>query len=185
MFDLLTALLDSWSLWEATATREARLRYLRLTAATTAYRPYEDLVAEATGDASALLARWDEVEPWPEAAEALGGLRERGVLLGTATNCSVDLGGRAAARVGVPFDAIATAEEAGTYKPSPEPYRLCLERLGTDASETLFVAGSPLDLRGARAVGMDVVWHNRAGLDRGDAPPPQRELRTLLDLLSL
>jgi HAD superfamily hydrolase (TIGR01493 family) len=184
VFDLLTALLDSWSLWERVgADREARMRYLHATAAIEGYRPYEDVIAESAGPG--LLERWDEVEPWPEAREALTALRGRGVLLAVATNCSVELGRRAAARVGVGFDAVVTAEEAGAYKPNPEPYRLALDRLGVAAADALFVAGSPLDLRGASSVGMDVVWHNRAGLDRGDAPAPLQELRSLLDLLSL
>jgi HAD superfamily hydrolase (TIGR01493 family) len=184
VFDLLTALLDSWSLWERVgADRQARMRYLHATARIEGYRPYEEVIAASAGPV--LLERWDEVEPWPEACEALTALRDRGVLLAVATNCSVELGRRAAARVGVGFDVVVTAEEAGAYKPNPEPYRLALDRLGVDAADALFVAGSPLDLRGASSVGMDVVWHNRAGLDRGDAPAPLRELRSLLDLLSL
>jgi 2-haloacid dehalogenase len=184
VFDLLTALLDSWSLWERCgADRETRMRYLHTTAAIEGYRPYAEVLAEV--GAAAVLERWDEVEPWPEAAAALTELRSCGIALAVATNCSAELGARAAARVGVEFDVVVTAEDAGAYKPHPEPYELALSRLGVEASEALFVAGSPLDLRGASSVGMDVVWHNRAGLDRGDAPPPRAELRTLLDLLSL
>ena len=57
-----------------------------------------------------------------------------------------------------------TAEEAGFYKPRPEPYRMALNRLGTDPARTLFVAGSPADIPGAAGVGMPVFWHNRARL---------------------
>jgi 2-haloacid dehalogenase len=57
LFDLLTALLDSWSAWEAGAGSERagrvwRAEYLRLTYSCGAYHPYEDLVrqaAQATG----------------------------------------------------------------------------------------------------------------------------------------
>ncbi len=55
-------------------------------------------------------------------------------------------------------------EEAGFYKPRPEPYRAVLNALGTDPARTLFVAGSPADIPGAKGVGMPVFWHNRAGL---------------------
>jgi 2-haloacid dehalogenase len=77
LFDLLTALLDSWTLWNAAAGAEARGRawraqYLRLTYGCGAYRPYEDLVraaAVATGlpasAAQALEARPDGV-PSPD-----------------------------------------------------------------------------------------------------------------------
>ncbi|MEI9987752.1 MAG: hypothetical protein WDN69_34270 [Aliidongia sp.] len=52
LFDLLTALLDSWTLWNevaggAEAGQRWRTAYLRQTYATGAYRPYETLVAEA------------------------------------------------------------------------------------------------------------------------------------------
>src|SRR5262245_6489395 len=52
LFDLLTALLDSWSLWNAAAGSPAagrawRGEYLRLTYGCGDYRPYETLVREA------------------------------------------------------------------------------------------------------------------------------------------
>ena len=52
LFDLLTALLDSWSLWNAVAGSEQagrrwRAAYLEITYRTGRYRPYEDLVASA------------------------------------------------------------------------------------------------------------------------------------------
>jgi 2-haloacid dehalogenase len=57
LFDLLTALLHSWTAWNAAAGSEARGRawraeYLRLTYGCGAYQPYEHLVlaaADATG----------------------------------------------------------------------------------------------------------------------------------------
>ena len=56
VFDLLTALLDSWSVWDEAAGNEAdgrrwRARYLELTYDCGVYRPYETLVAEAARDA--------------------------------------------------------------------------------------------------------------------------------------
>jgi HAD superfamily hydrolase (TIGR01493 family) len=78
------------------------------------------------------------------------------VRIGVVTNCSEELGQRAAACVGVEFDVVVTAEAAGAYKPQPEPYRLALERLSVQPSRALFVAGSPRDIAGARGVGMDV-----------------------------
>jgi 2-haloalkanoic acid dehalogenase type II len=73
------------------------------------------------------------------------------------------MGRRAAACVGVPFDVVVTAEEAGTYKPDPAPYRLACERLGCAPGEVAFVAGSPFDARGALAFGFQVTWVNRLG----------------------
>ncbi|KTE00213.1 HAD family hydrolase [Sphingopyxis sp. H115] len=176
LFDLLTALLDSWSVWNQAAGSAAdglrwRRAYLRLTYGCGAYRPYEDLVREASATAGVdpaaadrLAARWDSLCPWPEVPTVLSGLNQRGIPLGVVTNCSIALGRRAAGQVGVRFSVIVTSEETGFYKPRPESYRAALDRLGTDATRTLFVAGSPADIPGAAGVGMPVFWHNRAGL---------------------
>src|SRR5262245_10433760 len=175
VFDLLTALIDSWTLWNRVAGSAERglawrRRYLDLTYRAGAYRPYEGIVREAADlaglDASCageLIRRWHELAPWPEAPEVLAALAER-VPLAIATNCSARLGALAAARRGGRYAAIATAEEVGYYKPRPEPYRWVLATLATDPARTLFVAGSAADVPGAKAVGMPVYWHNRMGL---------------------
>ena len=195
VFDLLTALLDSWSVWDDAAGskedgRRWRARYLELTYGCGAYRPYKTLVAEAARDAevsplapAALRARWATLQPWPEAPDILRKLKANGILLGTATNCSIELGRKAAARLDVPFDSIITAEEAGYYKPCPEPYRAALAALGVNAEDAIFVAGSSSDVPGATAVGMRVVWHNRVGLSARPGPLPLREARSLDDAL--
>ena len=176
VFDLLTALLDSWTVWNKAAGSDFdglrwRRAYLRLTYSCGTYRPYEDLVREAAAEvgldrrhATTLTALWSELQPWPEVGDVLGALVRRGIPLAAVTNCSVPLGRQAARRVGVPLAALATAEEAGFYKPRSEPYRLLLDRLGTDPARTLFVAGSPADIPGASGVRMPVFWHNRTGL---------------------
>jgi len=176
VFDLLTALLNSWSVWNHAAGSEIdgirwRRAYLKLTYGCGAYRPYEDLVREAAvgagldeSVAGALSDSWDSLEPWSEGPPLLRDLRAQGVPLGVVTNCSIALGQRAAERVGVPFDVVVTSEEAGYYKPRPESYQSALDRLGTDPARTLFIAGSPADIPGAARVGMPVFWHNRAGL---------------------
>ena len=192
VFDLLTALLDSWTVWNRVAGSEARgllwrREYLKLTYGCGAYQPYEGLVRQAASNvglspalAELLATRWNELQPWPEAPGVLATLASRGLRLAVATNCSIRLGRQAAERVGVPFAAVVTSEEAGFYKPRPEPYRAVLARLGTDPARTLFVAGSPADVPGAAGVGMPVFWHNRAGL-----PPVEVAARPLLAAPSL
>jgi 2-haloacid dehalogenase len=100
IFDLLTALLNSWKLWNAVArSDEAGLRwrraYLSLTYDCGPYRPYEELVRIAaetanlrTHVADELIARWGGLEPWDDVAEIVGTLSRR-VPLGIATNCSM------------------------------------------------------------------------------------------------
>lgn len=188
LFDLLTGLLDSWTVWNRVAGSEAagrkwRAAYLELTYGCGAYRPYETLVAEAGDEnlALRLVEEWRTLEPWPEAPGVLRALR---CPLGVVTNCSEELGRAAAARVGVPFDVIVTSERAGFYKPDPRPYRLALQELKLEPGEALFVAGSAFDLVGTARVGLDTYWHNRVGLKRpGNAPPPMHESRSLHDLV--
>ena len=175
-FDLLSALLDSWSVWDGVATslgrpelgRPWRHRYLQITSTIGSYRPYLELVAQAALDAGLpdeavprLERTWDEVQPWPDVGPALEALR---IPRAVATNCSFTLGRRAAARVGIPFHVVVTAEEAGAYKPDPAPYRLACEQLRLAPREVAFVAGSPFDARGALAFGFPVTWVNRLGV---------------------
>jgi 2-haloacid dehalogenase len=196
LFDLLTALLDSQPLWREAAGSEARgARWReecsRLAYSAGPYRPFAEMVAQAARlagvaptRAAGLLHGMGELGPWPEAPEVLGRLRER-VRIAVVTNCSEELGQRAAARVGVHFDTVVTAEAAGAYKSRPEPYRLALETLSVEPSRALFVAGSPGDITGARRVGMDVWWHNRLQLPLGEREPPLAELDSLEPLLAL
>ncbi|HVP61781.1 MAG TPA: HAD-IA family hydrolase [Myxococcaceae bacterium] len=172
-FDLLSALLDSWSLWDAVAAelgagglgRTWRQRYLALTSTAGAYRPYLDLVGEAAesaglppGAAARLEERWDTLRPWPDVGPALASLHLPSAVV---TNCSEVLGRRAVACVGAPFTVVATAEAAGAYKPDPAPYWLARQRLDVVPGEVAYVAGSPFDARGARLQGFEVTWVNR------------------------
>ena len=195
LFDLLTALLDSWTLWDDVAGGEQsgrrwRAEYLRRTYGTGAYRRYETVVAEAATAvgldwclAGVLAARYSELRPWPGAATALAALAAAGIPLGVATNCSESLARIAAGRLGVTFAAMVTAERAGFYKPDPQPYRLALQELGVAPERCLFVAGSAYDLIGAARVGMATWWHDRIGMEKPPAAPePLRHTHSLAGL---
>lgn len=192
LFDLLSGLVDSWSLWHDVAGSEAagrnwRSEYLQLTYDAGRYRSYESIVHEAAAassavsedDAEELIGRWSELSPWPEAPDVLTELGNRGLRLGVVTNCSDDLGDEAAELVGADIDVVATAERAGWYKPNPEPYELALDELAVSARRTLFVSGSGRDVPGARDVGMDAVWHNRVGLSQPAGVESSRTIETL------
>jgi 2-haloacid dehalogenase len=196
VFDLLTALIDSWTLWNrAAGSAEDGLRwrreYLALTYGTGPYRPYEDIVRLAAvragvkpACAESLFAWWDELQPWPETRRVLSALGGS-VPLGVVTNCSIALGAAAVACTGGRFAAVVTAESAGFYKPRPEPYLAVLDLLGTAPARTLFVAGSAADVPGAKGVGMPVFWHNRLGLQPVDAAHPDFAAASLEPLLDL
>jgi 2-haloacid dehalogenase len=182
LLDLLTALIDSSSLWSRVAGREDagrawRTEYLRLTYGCGAYRPYEILVAEAalasglkTSHAARLEASWDELQPWDDVPALLRDLAPA-YRLGVVTNCSERLGRRAATLLHAPFECIATAERAGYYKPHPAPHLLALHELGLPAERVLFVAGSGFELISTARVELATLWHNRVGLMAPDGAP--------------
>jgi 2-haloacid dehalogenase len=177
-FDLLTGLLDSWTLWTAVSPKHGlawRDRYLRLAYGAGRYRQYESLVSEAASDVglpgaatTKLVQRWMELSPWPETHQVLNGIR---VPIAVVTNCSDDLAAIAVGKLGIEVAVLVTAETAGWYKPAPRPYLLALERLDVSSDGVLFVAGSVADVEGATRVGMDVYWHNRRGVGAGAVDP--------------
>ena len=195
-FDLLTALLDTWSLWSDVAG--GRPLGMRWHAAAQEllrgkrYRPFDDVVRDAASQvgvpragADALLRRWGEFEPWPDVPPVLAKLD--GTKRFIVTNCSRKLGRLAAFRAGS-FDLVVTAEEAGAYKPDPLPYRMALDRLALDPAEVLFVAGSAHDVGGAARVGMDVYWANRGGAPApsdGQALREEPDFRALLETVGV
>ena len=196
-FDLLTALVDSWSLYTRVAGDEAlgrswRLASLRRVTAQGSYRSYEEILAEAAADAGVpnakrdeLVARWGELKPWPEAEEVLGRLSALGRRLAIVTNCSQKLAEIAAAKTGGRFEVVMSAEKSGAYKTDPRAYQAGLDALRLPAQQVLFVAGSPHDVPGASRVGMRVYWSNRQRLPVPDGSPPplfdEPDLRRLPD----
>ncbi|HKY51748.1 MAG TPA: HAD-IA family hydrolase [Candidatus Limnocylindria bacterium] len=193
-FDLLTALLDSWSLFaEVAGGRELGMRWHAASQSLLRgrpYRPFEDIVRESAAavgladeKAEELLRRWGESEPWPDVPAVLPRLRSYTLFI--VTNCSERLGALAAARVGS-FDLVMTAERAGAYKPDPRPYRAAIDALGLQRKRTLFVAGSAHDVGGASRAGMDVYWANRGSVPApsdGHAIREEVDLRGLIDVL--
>jgi len=174
VFDLLTGLIDSWSLWNEIAGSDLigqkwRGRYLEITYNTFKYQDYEKLVLQAARDvgfpedkACKLFEEWERLSPWPEVVDVLNKIKEK-YLISIATNCSIINGNKAINRINVEFDFSVTAEEVGFYKPHSQMYLSILKKMNTTPGKTLFVAGSPFDVIGAKSMGMDVYWHNRIG----------------------
>lgn len=210
IFDLLTALLDSWTVWDSaipiseksiTDGQTWRKEYLNLTYGCGSYKPYEDLVAQSAHNVGLsptcpknLLENMDSIAPWPEVPEVLARLKGTGIRLGVVTNCSNELGLRAVRNCervvqegtdqkGFRFDEVVTAEESGFYKPDPKPYLDVLGKLSVGAEDALFVAGSSADIPGASGVGMKVCWNNHVGLARKNDVLPWREGKDLVEAL--
>ena len=62
-----------------------------------------------------------------------------------------------------------------------------LQKMNSPPNKTLFVAGSPFDVRGVKNIGMDDYWHNRIGLNykNESADHVEASLYKLLEVLDL
>jgi 2-haloacid dehalogenase len=117
-----------------------------------------------------------DMEPHPDAAEALDRLAAAGVTAAVLTNGGAQTTARILARAGL-ADRVAlvvSVEEVGAYKPDGRTYARACERLGAPAGEVTLVAAHGWDCAGARAAGMRAVWVRR--MERHwpmpGAPPP-------------
>ena len=64
------------------------------------------------------------------------------------------------------FKGIVTVEEVKRFKPAPAVYHHLAERMGKTKEamgEMWLVSGNPFDVVGARSVGMQAAWVDRAG----------------------
>jgi 2-haloacid dehalogenase len=116
------------------------------------------------------------VGDWPafaDSAEALAALKRR-YKLAIVSNVDDDLFALSNRRLGVAFDWIVTAQQARSYKPSPENFRLAFARIGVPPERILHVAQSLFhDHVPAKRLGMTTVWINRRqGKEGPGATPP-------------
>jgi 2-haloacid dehalogenase len=132
----------------------------------------------ALADPSAVASSLPSWQPFPEVPGALAELRERGWLLAALSNTDPDLIAASLERIGVPFDEVVTAADAGSYKPAHGHWQVFFERTGATADEHVHVAASLFhDIAPAGALGLTSVWINRLGERPG--PEPTRELPDL------
>jgi 2-haloacid dehalogenase len=124
---------------------------------------------------------------FPDSAAALARLKTR-FRLGVITNCDDDLFAGSAARLGIEFDWIVTAQSVGSYKPDPRNFTVAFERLGLPRERILHVAQSLFhDHVPAKRLGLSTVWidrrHGRPGA--GATPPADASPdATFLDMAS-
>lgn len=138
-----------------------------------------------TGEVSALIAAWETLPPWPEAADVLAQVRRRPLMLGTLSNGDADMLTALLASLPVTFDRIISTE-GGKFKPHPSVYAKALTTLGVRHEEVLHVAGSATDAAGATAFGIRTVWVNRAGEAVADPRfAPAYDVRDLTGVLQV
>jgi 2-haloacid dehalogenase len=134
------------------------------------YRPFKELAASALKttlaqlaldvDETAPLDALEELDAYPDAADALQQLREERVAIAVLTNGSVDSTSHLLerSRLHALVDEVMSCDEVRRFKPHPAPYELAIQRVGTDAT---MVAAHGWDVVGARAAGLDAIWIDR------------------------
>lgn len=99
--------------------------------------------------------------PHAEVPQSLRRLRER-YKLAILTNSDDDLIVPTVAAIGVPFDFVITAEQAGAYKPSRDMFEYAYRRMGVAPEETVHVAmGMYWDMKARHELGLRAIWVNR------------------------
>ena len=143
------------------------------------YRPYREVLRETmrmTLDTSQIpyaeqdldefantMGRW---QPFPDTKQAILELEKltKTVLI---TNSDDDIIAESERTIGVKFDDIITAEQAGAYKPSHKGFILARERLGLPVSDIWHAGfGFKYDIVPATELGYTTVWVNRQGETR-------------------
>jgi len=114
---------------------------------------------------------------FPDSAPALLALKKR-YKLAIISNIDDDLFAFSAQRLQVKFDWIITAQQAKSYKPSLNNFRMAFERIGLPQSRILHVAQSLFhDIAPAKTLGLSTVWvnrrHDKTGF--GATPPAQAQ----------
>ncbi len=127
-------------------------------------------------------------QPFPDTVPALRRLSER-FRLAIISNTDDDLFASTARHLEVRFDPVVTAQQARSYKPSENNFRLALKRIGLPREQVLHVAQSLYhDIAPAKDLGLATVWINRrAGKPGSGATPPAPAAADLVlpDLASL
>jgi 2-haloacid dehalogenase len=108
--------------------------------------------------------------PFEEVPGSLAALRERGWRLAILSNTDPDLLAASVKGIGVEFDELITAADAGSYKPAAGHWETFFDRSGADRARHVHVAASLFhDIAPCAELGVPAVWINRLG-ERSELP---------------
>jgi 2-haloacid dehalogenase len=128
-------------------------------------------VVRALADRLHFIARQDDIRslhesvaawpPFPDTVSALRTLQTR-YKLAIISNIDDDLFAETRKHLDLEFDGVVTAEQARSYKPSINNFKLALHRLAISPDRLLHVGQSVYhDVVPARSLGIATVWVNR------------------------
>lgn len=120
---------------------------------------------------------------YPEVPDALRQLKSMGLELAILSNSDRDLIPHHVDTIGVKFDYVITAEDAGWFKPRPGAFEHLLATINRDPHLITHVAqGWEYDIMPAKQYGVNRVWVNRFGLPGSEAYQPYHEIADLAAL---
>jgi 2-haloacid dehalogenase len=159
------ALLAAYNRHEALVQRQFPTMRYRQVLAETLRRATADAGLPLLADDASVLATG--MPYWPvfgDTRAALTSLRAAGWRLALLTNCDRDIIGETRRRIGVPIDAVVTAEDVGSYKPAHGHFTRFAESFDVPRDRWVHVAQSWFhDMMPARELGIPRVWINRLG----------------------
>ncbi|MFF4249823.1 haloacid dehalogenase type II [Streptomyces sp. NPDC001663] len=174
-------------------------RVIRFQAVLEPYRPYHEVLHSSLktamrlhgleyreSDGDALVEAVPTFGPFPEVPDALRALKSR-YEIAIISNTDDELIARNIANIGVEFDHVITAQQAGAYKPDRQTFEHAYKTIGVDPSQVIHTAqGWEYDIIPTRDLGLRRrVWINRYGRRGSTAYQPYDELPDLSGLPAL
>jgi 2-haloacid dehalogenase len=135
-----------------------------------------------------LLDAYFKLDAFPDARDALGALRTKGMKTAILSNGNPRMLEAAvtAARIGADLDAVLSVDAIRIYKPQPAVYGLVTDAFKLAPADVAFVSSNRWDVMGATAFGFRCVWVNRANMpDEYPELPPIAVVRDLASLPAL
>ncbi|MFI0445391.1 haloacid dehalogenase type II [Actinomadura sp. 6N118] len=174
-------------------------RVMRFQAVLEAYRPYDEVLHSSlekamrlhglpyrSSDGDALVEAVPTFGPFPEVPGALRALKSR-YEIAIISNTNDDMIKHNVASIGVEFDHVITAQQAGAYKPDRQTFEHACKAMDVAPAQVIHTAqGWEYDLIPTRDLGLKRrVWINRYGRPGSTDYQPYDELRDLSGLPTL
>ena len=179
--------------------RVKQIDYTRLRTLSDRYEPFSKVTRDALthsirslglafddAQVEALMAEYDRLAVFPDAAEGLVRLKGLGIPLAILSNGDPPMLQAIVAhgRLDGVFDHLLSVDTVGRFKTAPEAYELGPMAFGCDADEILFVSSNGWDACGAAWYGYTTFWINRAALPAEELGiVPTATGRSMLDVI--
>lgn len=162
------------------------------------WRPYHDVLLDSlafamdragltatAGDTASLIKHLSAIPAHPDVPAALVELKKK-YRLAAISNTDNDLIAGSLPSLGLPLDAVITAQQARAYKPDLRLFRHAHAVLGVTPREVVHVAASqPLDMAVCRVLGIRAFWVNCRGERAEEQYRPFTEVATVAEAATL